>query len=76
MTTVWARYTGWPITPLRFLSCEDGDSQIVWITILRTVTGHPVYVFLFNIYIIPKDFSKFLKTAPKTSKIQSNEFML
>ena len=36
-------YTGWPVTVLRFLHCEDSDSHNVWITILRTVMGHPIY---------------------------------
>ena len=36
-------YTGCPVTVLRFMNCEDSDSHVVWITILRTVTGHPIY---------------------------------
>ena len=58
--SMWT-YTGCPVTVLRSLNCKDGDLHVMWITLLRTVTGHPVIeyicklcmcLYLLNLYLI------------------------
>ena len=36
-------YTGCPVRVLRSLNCKDGRLDVMWITLLRTLTSHPVY---------------------------------
>ena len=37
-------YTGCPVRVLGSLNWKDGDLYVMWITLLRTLTGHPVHL--------------------------------
>ena len=47
-----------PVTVLRSLNCKDGDFHVMWITLLRTLTGHPVFSCkncLYKIFLILRE---------------------